>query len=1190
MKKYFLKILPVIILLIWQGNAQAQTINTTAGSVTSCPDEILVPINVTNFNSVGAVSLVLNFNSTVLSFLGYQNLHASMASGQLVVNASGNSAYIIWVSSSGATIGTGTMMNLRFDAVPGTSMLNWDTQTPGNCEYTHTNGTTIPATFVNGTATIQQPPVITSQPENKSVLVGQSTSFSVGANGTGLSYKWYLSTNGGTTWTLINSGGYYSGATSPTLSISNIPLTFNGYLYRSEITGTCSPVAVTNHALLSVTKPLITSFEAPNVCPGSILIPVLTSNFTDVASFSLSFSYPPDVLAFTGYQNLNPLIPAGNFVCNAIGGMVYMTWATTTPVTFTTDTTLVKVKFDAVTGSANLNWNTNLTGHCEYTRLSGERITAVFQNNSFTVFQPPVISTHPTDKLIPELTNTSFSVTAQASGIGYQWQISTNNGNTFTNLTNGGFYSGVNAATLGISGATLVLNGNLYRCVISGTCSPSVNSDAAKLTVLPKITTTAATISGCPGNSLVVPINVERFIDVASFSLTLNFNPSILTFAGYQSLNTNLNDANVIINAANNSVLMTGYSTSPVTIGTGLLVELLFTGTPGSSALTWNTLLAGACEYVTIDGTTIFTNFVNGSVTVHQPPVLNTQPVNKTTYIGGSTTFSVGATGTSIGYQWQVSTNSGGTWINLMNGAPYSGVLTANLTVNPASANLNGNWYRCYIAGTCSPFVYSDPGILTVTQLPVYTIAGSVSNSCTGNVNVPVQVTNCNNIGGISLVLLYDPTKLTYTGYHSLHAELLNGILIVNQSENKVILSWASLDAAEIGSGTLIQYKFIANSGISTTLSWDTQTSGNCEYSDINGNIVTAFFTNGTVNTIANSLVVNAGADVTIPPGGSTQLNGTVTGGAAPFTYAWSPTAGLSNPNILNPIASPASTTTYRLTVTGNNGCSGWDEVKVTVEVFCPAPTELAVSNTTATSASLNWIAGGVENQWDILWGESGFDPSNSGTLNSGITNRPYTLVNLQPGMIYDCYVRASCGGGFFSSWTGPQNFTTLNLHTLIIPQGWSGLSSFLIPQNSSVVSIFQPIIADLIILESQTAMYWPEENINTIGNWNTHEGYTIKLSNPVQLDFVGSLENDKTLQLSAGWNLIPVLSQCDVDVMALFSGKDLIIVKEVAGWKLFWPSMNVNTLEVMQPGKAYFVKMGSATEITFPGCGKPEK
>lgn len=48
------------------------------------------------------------------------------------------------------------------------------------------------------------------------------------------------------------------------------------------------------------------------------------------------------------------------------------------------------------------------------------------------------------------------------------------------------------------------------------------------------------------------------------------------------------------------------------------------------------------------------------------------------------------------------------------------------------------------------------------------------------------------------------------------------------------------------------------------------------------------------------------------------------------ITYTWSPTTGLSNPNISNPIASPTTTTTYTMTATAN-GCSTTDSVVVTV-------------------------------------------------------------------------------------------------------------------------------------------------------------------------------------------------------------------------------------------------------------------
>ena len=48
-------------------------------------------------------------------------------------------------------------------------------------------------------------------------------------------------------------------------------------------------------------------------------------------------------------------------------------------------------------------------------------------------------------------------------------------------------------------------------------------------------------------------------------------------------------------------------------------------------------------------------------------------------------------------------------------------------------------------------------------------------------------------------------------------------------------------------------------------------------------------------------------------------LNATVSAGAAPFTYAWSPTTGLSGSSVPNPSAAPGSTTTYTLTVTDAN-------------------------------------------------------------------------------------------------------------------------------------------------------------------------------------------------------------------------------------------------------------------------------
>jgi hypothetical protein len=162
----------------------------------------------------------------------------------------------------------------------------------------------------------------------------------------------------------------------------------------------------------------------------------------------------------------------------------------------------------------------------------------------------------------------------------------------------------------------------------------------------------------------------------------------------------------------------------------------------------------------------------------------------------------------------------------------------------------------------------------------------------------------------------------------------------------------------------------------------------------------------------------------------------------------------------------------------------------------------------------------------------------------------------------------------------------TLSSQKIQLLQGWSGISSYLSPSTDNIEPLFQPILSDLIILQNTSGIYWPGQNINTIGAWNTHEGYQIKVANAVDLTISGTRENNKTLQLAAGWNLIPVLSECEVDVAALFAGKDVVIIKEVAGWNIYWPEFGINSLGVLEPGKAYFVLMGNDGTIEFPVCG----
>ena len=129
-------------------------------------------------------------------------------------------------------------------------------------------------------------------------------------------------------------------------------------------------------------------------------------------------------------------------------------------------------------------------------------------------------------------------------------------------------------------------------------------------------------------------------------------------------------------------------------------------------------------------------------------------------------------------------------------------------------------------------------------------------------------------------------------------------------------------------------------------------------------------------------VVANAGNDVSICAGSSTQLQGT--GGTI---YSWSPATGLSNPNIANPIASPSVSTFYVLTVSNGSTCSAKDTVAVTVNT-ATAPTvsintssnNICLGSTLAFSASSTNGGSNPSYQWRV-------NGNNVGTNNSSFTS-----------------------------------------------------------------------------------------------------------------------------------------------------------------------------------------------------------
>ena len=120
------------------------------------------------------------------------------------------------------------------------------------------------------------------------------------------------------------------------------------------------------------------------------------------------------------------------------------------------------------------------------------------------------------------------------------------------------------------------------------------------------------------------------------------------------------------------------------------------------------------------------------------------------------------------------------------------------------------------------------------------------------------------------------------------------------------------------------------------------------------------------------------------------SINLSASGG---ISYTWHPATGLNNPNISSPLASPATTTTYTVTVTDENNCADQEEVTIEVNDLPVVSFNGLASNycTTNPAVDLNGNpSGGTFNGPGIT--NNQFDPSLAGEGNHIIT---YTYTDL---------------------------------------------------------------------------------------------------------------------------------------------------------------------------------------------------
>jgi pimeloyl-ACP methyl ester carboxylesterase len=143
----------------------------------------------------------------------------------------------------------------------------------------------------------------------------------------------------------------------------------------------------------------------------------------------------------------------------------------------------------------------------------------VFAVSASPFVWPPEITMQPVNQAVTVGQNSTFTVAADGSPTPMlQWQVSTNAGVTWTNLTNTSPYSGVTSTTLSVSSVPSSLNGTQFRCVATNSAG-SAASAAATLTIKPAFTTQ-------PTNQWVTSGDNVSFIVAASAAATLQWQVS----------------------------------------------------------------------------------------------------------------------------------------------------------------------------------------------------------------------------------------------------------------------------------------------------------------------------------------------------------------------------------------------------------------------------------------------------------------------------------------------------------------------------------------------------------------------------------------------------------------------------------------------------------------------------------------
>jgi hypothetical protein len=277
-----------------------------------------------------------------------------------------------------------------------------------------------------------------------------------------------------------------------------------------------------------------------------------------------------------------------------------------------------------------------------------------------------------------------------------------------------------------------------------------------------------------------------------------------------------------------------------------------------------------------------------------------------------------------------------------------------------------------------------------------------------------------------------------------------------------------------------------------------------------------------------SALTASAGSNQTICAGGSAAIGGnpTASGGAGGYSYSWSPSTGLSSATVANPTASPASTTTYTVTVTDSALNTAQSSVTVTVHALptvsvnsatiCAGGSATLTATNNASSPTYLWSPGGATTQSitvspastttytvTVTDGTTGCANTGSGTVT--INALPTITLGANPTLPYHSSTNASLA---YTATSGSPNGYSVAYDTNAQAAGFSNVALATLPASPILLTV--PIAAGTNTYTAALTL-----NNSSTGCSSTNYPFTVTVT-PLPVTLAGSRLYDGTATANA--------------------------------------------------------------------------